>query len=188
MIKGLRTRWAERQTNLADKNDNLGSRESDAASAQSNSPPNPWRPAGAILIAEDDPGDAYQTKRIVEKLRLPVPIHVVSDGEEVVAYLEGQEPYTNRADYPYPLVLLLDLKMPGADGFKVLRWLQTRMQHRALPVVVLTAVREITVVRRAYQLGARSFLIKPLVLTELAATLRSLEISAAAERSAGEPG
>jgi CheY-like chemotaxis protein len=175
------------------KNDNLGQGSGAAPSAQTGlSPPNPGAPGGAILIADDSPDDALHSKIIVEKLHLPAPVHLVFSGEDVLAYLEGQGGFESRAAHPYPVLLLLDLRMPGMDGYEVLKWLRARPEHQRLPVVVMSVVRELREVSRAYQLGARSFLIKPLTVDELRATLQSLAIVPSAdllpgERKAGNP-
>jgi len=73
----------------------------------------------------------------------------------------AKENISNRAEYPLPELLLLDLKMPKLDGFEVLRWLRQDPGLKALRVVVLTSSEEISDVNRAYQLGANSFLVKP---------------------------
>jgi CheY-like chemotaxis protein len=90
------------------------------------------------------------------------PIQVVRNGEEAIAYLAGEGKFSNRAEYPLPNLLLLDLKMPRLDGFDVLRWVRQQSGLRALRVVVLTSSQDIHDVTRAYELGANSFLVKPM--------------------------
>jgi len=75
--------------------------------------------------------------------------------------LAGKGKYVSRDEYPLPTVLLLDLKMPRADGFDVLRWIQTQPSLSSLIVIVLTSSEDMRDVNRAYQLGANSFLVKP---------------------------
>jgi len=89
-------------------------------------------------------------------------VQVVRDGEQAIAYLAGEGKFTNRAEYPLPSLLLLDLKMPRLDGFEVLRWVRQQPGLRALRVVVLTSSQDINDVNRAYELGANSFLVKPM--------------------------
>src|SRR5579872_630358 len=91
---------------------------------------------GAILIADDSSDDAHHAATIVGKLHSSPTVRVVSGGEDVLAYLEGRGEYENRATNPYPVLLLLDLLMPGTDGFAVLKWLQAHPEHHALPVIV----------------------------------------------------
>jgi CheY-like chemotaxis protein len=76
-------------------------------------------------------------------------------------YLSGEGRYANRAEYPLPALVLLDLKMPGMDGFEVLRWIRQQPGIRGLRVVVLSGSDAMQDVNLAYQLGANSFLIKP---------------------------
>src|SRR5207247_4982072 len=88
------------------------------------------------------------------------PIQIVRNGDEAIAYLKGEGQYANRAEYPLPGLLLLDLKMPGKDGFDVLRWIRQQPGVSELRIVVLTSSDEIRDVNQAYQLGANSFLFK----------------------------
>jgi len=115
-------------------------------------------------------------KLIISKFHAPPPVHVVSGGEEAFAYLEGKGTYCDRALYPYPILLLLDLMMPNVNGFDVLKWLAARPEHRGLPVIVLSVMRELKEISQAYQLGARSFLIKPLRGDDLARSLNAMGI------------
>ena len=83
------------------------------------------------------------------------------DGEAAIAYLLGSDPYHDRRKHPLPDLLLLDLKMPGIDGFEVLTWIRQQPGLSSLRVVVLTASDHIRDVNQAYQLGANSFMVKP---------------------------
>jgi CheY-like chemotaxis protein len=85
----------------------------------------------------------------------------VRDGEQCVAYLSGTGKFANRDEFPLPDLLLLDLKMPGMDGFDVLLWLRQQPTLSALRVIVITSSESLRDVNRAYQLGANSFLVKP---------------------------
>jgi len=113
-----------------------------------------------ILIVEDREDDIVLIRKASEKAALLNPMHVVRDGEEAVAYLSGEGKYANRAEYPLPILVLLDLKLPGMDGFDVLTWIRQQEGIRGLPVVVLTSSSDLTDVNRAYQLGANSFFVK----------------------------
>ena len=101
------------------------------------------------------------TRRAFKLAGLINPLFVVQDGEEAIAYLKGEGKFSNRTEYPLPTLLLLDLKMPRKNGFDVLEWLRTQPSLAALRVVVLTTSDQIHDVNRAYQLGANSFLTKP---------------------------
>ena len=115
-----------------------------------------------ILLAEDNADHIILIKRAFVQARLINPVQVVSDGEETIAYLGGRGKYADRKQYPMPALLLLDLKMPNKDGFEVLEWLRHQPELRGLRVVVLTTSDRIYDVQRAYELGAHSFLTKPL--------------------------
>lgn len=129
-----------------------------------------------ILLVEDDPNDVLLIKRAFRKANLANPIHVVGDGEAAVAYLAGQAPYTDRERYPLPMLLLLDLKMPRKSGFEVLAWLREQPGLKRLPVVVLTASRETNDINRAYELGANSYLVKPVAFDTLLEMVKTLNL------------
>lgn len=114
-----------------------------------------------ILLVEDNPDDAALLRRAFIKARVLNPIHVVSGGEEAIDYLSGLGKYANREEFPFPGLVLLDLNMPGLDGFDVLQWIRQEPQLNRLRVVVLSASDNMRDVSRAYKLGANSFLIKP---------------------------
>ena len=116
---------------------------------------------GVILLAEDREDEVMLLRRAFAKANFLNPLHVVSNGEEAIAYLQGEGKYSNRDEYPLPCLLLLDLKMPRKNGFEVLEWIRQQPGLSALRVVVLTGSDEMRDVNRAYQLGANSFLVKP---------------------------
>jgi len=115
-----------------------------------------------ILLAEDREDDIVLVRRAFAKAYVLNPLQIVRDGEELVAYLKGEGKYANRAEYPLPDLLLLDLKMPRMDGFQVLEWIRQQPGLSNLRVVVLTSSENMRDVNRAYQLGANSFMVKPL--------------------------
>jgi len=114
-----------------------------------------------ILLAEDNEVDVLLIRRAFAKAALLNPLHVVSDGEEAIKYLKGEGPYSQRAEYPLPDLLLLDLKMPNKNGLEVLRWIREQPTLSGLRVVMLTSSDQARYVNLAYQLGANSYLVKP---------------------------
>jgi len=114
-----------------------------------------------ILIAEDKDEDIELLRHAFVRAEIPNPIHVVKDGAETIAYLQGEGKYSNRDEYPLPALLLLDLNMPRTDGFEVLMWLRREPGLSNLRVIVLTASSDMQDINRAYHLGANSFLVKP---------------------------
>jgi CheY-like chemotaxis protein len=128
-----------------------------------------------ILLAEDREDDILLIRKCFEKGQISNPLYVVRDGEEAIAYLEGVGKYANRIEYPLPDLLLLDLKMPRMDGFEVLRWVRQRPGLSSLRVVVLTSSDHIRDVNQAYDLGANSFLVKPLDFDNFVETSKVLK-------------
>lgn len=129
-----------------------------------------------ILIVDDNPHDARLLQRSVQRLKLLTRLQVVSDGAQAISYIKGEDQYCDRAKYPEPLLLFLDLKMPNVDGFDVLDWLKQHPDYATFPVVAMSTVGEARQVNRAYHLGARSFLSKPVDPDEVRATLERLHI------------
>jgi CheY-like chemotaxis protein len=115
-----------------------------------------------ILLAEDDEDHVILIKRAFAQADLRNPLYVVWNGQEAIEYLHGTGKYSNRDEYPLPDLLLLDLKMPRVDGFQVLAWIREQPELKALRTLVLTSSDDLRDVNRAYQLGANSFLVKPI--------------------------
>ena len=128
-----------------------------------------------ILLAEDREDDILLIRRAFEKANLGNRLNVVRDGEQAVAYLSGQAEYADRSRHPLPDLLLLDLKMPRMDGFEVLKWIRQQPALNPLRVVVLTSSEQIRDVNLAYQLGANSFLVKPLDFDHFVEVAQMLE-------------
>jgi CheY-like chemotaxis protein len=129
-----------------------------------------------VLVVEDDPYDAKLIVRAIEKARMLNPVEIVRDGEAAIEYLTGQDPYADRPRYPLPVLILLDLKLPKLDGFEVLQWIRSQSGLRRVPVVVLTSSSISADVGRAYDLGANSYLVKPVGADELIGLLKTIEL------------
>ncbi len=114
-----------------------------------------------ILIAEDDPNDALLLQRAVKKAGVLNPVHIVHDGEQAIAYLAGEGPYSDRNKHPFPSFLWLDIKMPKKNGFDVLGWLQSHPKCSIIPCIMWSSSREERDVRVAYRLGVNCFFRKP---------------------------
>ena len=119
-----------------------------------------------ILLAEDNEDHVILIKRAFVQARFVNSIQVVSDGVEAIAYLNGDGKYADRKQFPIPALLLLDLKMPNKDGFEVMEWIREQPALKTLRIVVLTTSDRVFDVQRAYELGASSFLTKPLDLRD----------------------
>ncbi len=130
---------------------------------------------GILLLVEDDPNDVMLFRRAKDKAKLANPLHVVSDGNAAIAYLSDQSQYADRNTHPFPTMMLLDLKLPRKPGLEVLDWLRQQQDiHRRLPVVVMTSSKESADVGKAYDLGANSYLVKPVAFDTLLAMVRAL--------------
>ena len=121
----------------------------------------------AILLVEDDSNDVLLVQRAFRLAQFSCPIKIVSDGEEAISYLSRQPPYENSELHPLPLLILLDLKLPRRSGLEVLEWLRQQPELKRLLVVILTASRESPDVKKAYDLGVNSYLVKPVSFEEL---------------------
>lgn len=121
----------------------------------------------SILLVEDDHTDEQLLRRAFNKAGVVTPVKTVKNGDEALAYLEGESPFNNRVEHPYPGIVILDLKLPRRSGFEVLEWIRTRTNDtKLLPVVVLSSSSVAKDVNRAYALGANSYLSKPYKSTE----------------------
>jgi len=133
---------------------------------------------GPVIIVDDDPYDALQSEGVIDELQPKFPVQILTSGEDLVAYLQGDGLYKDRIHYPLPGLVLLDLKMPRMDGFAVLEWLKVHPEYVEIPVVVLSGFVDMaSQVTRAYQLGAHSFLPKPVQLQDIRSILSLLKTS-----------
>lgn len=112
-----------------------------------------------ILLVEDNAADVELTLRAFKRRKLANPIAVARDGEEALDYIHRRGTYVERA--PIPGLILLDLRLPKVDGLDVLRELKGHPVYRNIPVVVLTTSDEDRDVKRSYELGAASYIVKP---------------------------
>lgn len=115
-----------------------------------------------ILLVEDDPDDVFFLQEAFKKADMAGALRVARDGEEAVAYLLGQGAFADRRLHPPPALVLLDLKLPRKSGLEVLEWRRGQPGMASIPVVVLTSSVSETDVRRAYELGANAYLVKPI--------------------------
>ena len=128
-----------------------------------------------ILYAEDDENYAELLKCTLRQARIERQLEHVFDGAEAMAYLKGEGKYHDRSKYPIPAVILADIKMPKVNGLELLQWVRQQPDIAHLPVVVLTASDEIRDVKKAYSIGANSFLVKPPHVEDLKELLTMLD-------------
>lgn len=134
------------------------------------------RAYATVLHAEDDPNDVFFMQQAFREAGLLHPLVHVSSGLGVIDYLEGNAPYGDRARFPFPGLVLLDLKMPGMNGFQLLEWRQQRPGLAGLPVVVLSASDDAGDRLRARELGASEYRLKPLAFGNLVGLVRELRV------------
>ncbi len=124
-------------------------------------------PAPTILLAEDNPDAIFLLTQAFRKAGWEPPFFTVPDGVEAIAYLDGEGVFEDRAAHPFPDVLLLDLSMPRRNGFEVLEWIRKDSRFPGLIVHVLSASARPADVKRAYELNANSYVVKPTSMQEL---------------------
>lgn len=113
-----------------------------------------------VLYVEDEESDRLLMQFAFEKAGLEPVLRMVTHGQAAIDYLSGTGPYANRAEYPLPALVLLDLNLPEVHGFDVLKWIRSQPAHRELPVVVFTSSAREEDRRRAELLGATDFVQK----------------------------
>ena len=124
-----------------------------------------------ILLVEDNPVDVDLTLRAFKKRNLNNPIQIARDGEEALAYIEKWD-----AGDQIPVVILLDLKMPKVDGLEVLKVFKFHEKYKTIPVVVLTTSSDNADVKAAYNLGANSYIVKPVNFDKFVEVASQIEL------------
>lgn len=129
-----------------------------------------------VLLAEDNPNDVFLVRRAFQENKAANPIYAVGNGDEAIQYLAGDGKYADRTAYPFPVLLLLDLKMPVRDGLEVLRWLHDHPEiPRKLPVVVLSSTELPNETQVAYAMDIQACIVKPLNYNTLRDKIRILK-------------
>ena len=126
-----------------------------------------------IVIVEDNENDAQLLEMAFRAIGVHCPVRMVEDGDAAIEYLRGCGKYEDRAAFPFPNVLFLDLKMPRVSGFDVLRWLKEHPDCAVMPTMVFSSSSVAEDVKLAYELGANGYLAKPAAFNDLKAMLRS---------------
>lgn len=114
-----------------------------------------------ILQVEDEANDVFLLQRAFLQAAIPNPVQVATDGQMAIDYLSGIGRFADRAKYPLPGLVLLDLKLPRRSGREVLEWIRSKPGLSKLIVIVFTSAQYVGDVSLAYELGANSFIIKP---------------------------
>jgi CheY-like chemotaxis protein len=127
-----------------------------------------------ILLVEDSASDEALALRALRGASAPHCVLVVRDGAEALDFLFGRGSHARRAPSEPPKVVLLDLNLPKIGGLEVLREIRADERFRNLPVVILTSSQEESDVLRGYNLGANSYIVKPLDFTQYTSAIREL--------------
>src|ERR1051326_1972443 len=130
--------------------------------------------AGVILVAEDNPDEAILLQRAFKKAGLEVRIHICGDGDEATEYLRGEKAFHDRSKFPFPNMVITDLKMPRCNGFELLERMQQELRCSIFPRVVLSASAEERDVQRAFRSGANCYLQKPARFDDLVTMVKLL--------------
>jgi CheY-like chemotaxis protein len=118
-----------------------------------------------IVLIEDNQDDAFLMQRAFESAGVQNPVRLIADGEEAIEFMAGPEA---RDAIKRPRLVLLDLKLPYKTGFDVLDCIRSQPELRGLPVVVLTSSNEPSDIRRALELGANAYVVKPAAFGDIA--------------------
>jgi CheY-like chemotaxis protein len=127
-----------------------------------------------ILMADDDEDDCMLAREALTESRLANDLYIVRDGEELMDYLYRRGQYANPNISPRPGLILLDLNMPKKDGREALREIKNNPELRRIPVVVLTTSKAEEDIYRSYDLGANSFIIKPVTFAALVEVMKTI--------------
>jgi CheY-like chemotaxis protein len=121
----------------------------------------------SVLVAEDNENDVLILEHAFSGIKTDVALKIVTDGAQAIDYLSGQNGFTDRTRFPFPHILLLDLKMPRVDGFDVLEWLRSNPPMHRLRAIIFTSSTHHADIDRAYDLGASSYIRKPTALSDM---------------------
>lgn len=127
-----------------------------------------------ILMADDDEDDVMLARKALETCRLANDFHVVGNGEELMDYLYRRGEYEKLANSPRPGLILLDLNMPRKDGREALGEIKADPQLRSIPVIILTTSAAEEDIYRTYNLGANSYITKPVTFQDLVDVMQGL--------------
>ncbi|MEW6325712.1 MAG: response regulator, partial [Nitrospirota bacterium] len=129
-----------------------------------------------ILLVEDNPDHAMMTTRALKRGKLNNTVHWVKNGQEALDYLFRQDGYADAGKAPTPGLVLLDLNLPKYSGFEILQRIKQDEALKALPVVMLTTSGRDEEVKKCYDLGANSYITKPVQFEDFADVIQKLEL------------
>ena len=125
-----------------------------------------------ILMAEDNQTDVHLMKIVLEHSRLPVRLNAVHNGEQAIAYLHHEGPFSGAPD---PDLILLDLTLPKMSGWDVLTEIKRDPALNHIPVLIVTGSRNEKDVRQAYSMNVESYIVKPMNMLEFPILIKTIE-------------
>jgi CheY-like chemotaxis protein len=131
----------------------------------------------ALLHVDDNPDDIFLFRKACSQAAVSFPLQSVESGKQALDYLQGIGLYSDRARFPLPDLVLIDLKMPPPDGFGLVRWIRSRPELNQLPICILTSSFQYQDIKRAYAERANCFLTKPPSIERLIALAAALDRS-----------
>lgn len=131
-----------------------------------------------ILLIEDSADDVLLIKRAFRQIHPTAKLDVLNNGEAAIAYLNGDGIHADRKRYPFPQLILLDLKIPRKSGLEVLAWIWDQPDLERLRVIVLTNSQCGKDIEQAFELHAESYLVKPNSFAELTELVKKIDLSA----------
>ena len=129
-----------------------------------------------VLYVEDDDNDRLLLEMACSTAGVPFSLQVARDGVEAIAYLNGDGDYADRGRYPFPLLVLLDLKLPRKSGFEVLEWVRDQSELKDIPIVVLSSSNRETDLKQAFERGAIYYFVKPVSLPRLVEMVKEIQL------------
>jgi len=127
-----------------------------------------------ILLVEDNPDHVILTRKVLEDNKVANKVYVATDGEDAINFLYHRGKYSDGDSFPRPGLILLDVKLPGIDGFGVLKRIKTDPDLRTIPIVMLTTSARDEELSKGYSEGANSYVTKPVKFNEFAEKVRSI--------------
>lgn len=138
-------------------------------------PLRPMEPKPTLLLVEDNEEDAFLLRRALRQHQIECLLQVAEDGEAAIDYLAGNGKYADRAQFPLPTLVLLDLKLPYVHGFEVLTWITRQTSPPSYRIIILTSSGEDCDRERAQQFGVRWYFVKPPTPELMAEVAKALE-------------
>jgi two-component system response regulator len=133
------------------------------------------RPA-LIMLVEDNEDHAELTMEVLKKNCIFNKVIQFLDAESAYDYLFGENKSRNRREYPFPDIILLDVKLPGMNGFELLQIIKNRPETKRIPVIILTTSKRDEEVAKGYDYGANSYIVKPINFSEFKAKIGDLQL------------